>query len=97
MAENEESQEKQDPGTHDDGKWHLLSTGVFVQVLIDSGLDPAVFMRVVEDQQHDDGTFTRRMEIVSAPNGHVLETARSLDCHSVHRVIRQFIEQGLVQ
>jgi hypothetical protein len=80
-----------------DGRWYLLSLGTFIQGLIDTGQDPAVAVRVVEDDPPDEaGQFVRRLEIVQAPNGHVLDVCRRVGCVATGRVIHAMIEAGKV-
>jgi hypothetical protein len=84
--------------SYDDGRWYLLSMGAFIQVLVDTGGDPAVAMRVLENGQPDEnGDFVRRMEVVQIPNGHVLEVYRRLPCAAAERVIRERLKKGVVK
>jgi hypothetical protein len=81
-----------------DGRWYLLSLGAFIQSLVDTGQDPAVAVRVVENGPPDEaGQFVRRLEIVQAPNGHVLEVYRETGCVAAERVIHEMIRQGMVR
>lgn len=81
---------------HDDGEWTLLSLGMLIQVMVDGG-DVAAFMRVLEDRRLSEKKFSRRMEIILAPNGYVLEEAKRVGCDRVHKVIGALIEGGLVK
>ena len=82
---------------HDDGRWYLLSMGTFIQCLVDSGRDPAVAVRVLEDEPPDEnGSYVRRMEVVQIPDGHVREVYQRLPCVAAESLIREMVEQGVV-
>ena len=82
---------------YDDGNWHAVSMGVFLQLLVDAGQDPAVAFRVTGDSNLDvDGQFTRRMEIVVLPNGYVMQGIQAAGA-DVHTVLGLLIERGLVR
>jgi hypothetical protein len=90
-------QERTTQFEHDDGRWYLISMGTFIQCLVDSGRDPAIAMRVLEDEPADEnGAWVRRMEVVQIPDGHVLEVAERLDCVAAESVIREMLESGVV-
>lgn len=57
------------------GLWHATTMGVFLQLLVDSGVNEAILFRVIEkkDYPDDKGLFASRMEVVVVPDGHVLD------------------------
>ena len=81
----------------DDGKWHAVTMGVFVQLLIDAGMDPAVVFRVLSDgEPDDDGQFVRNIQVMLLPDGYIVPAIRKTGA-DVHDVLRQFIEKGLMR
>ena len=80
----------------DDGNWYAITTGTFLQLLVDTGNDPAIIFRVLEDTRVDEKSFTRRLEIVSVPNGAVVDTINGMDVKATSNVLNKFIEEGLI-
>ena len=71
---------------------------MFIQLLVDSGRDPVVIFRVVEDGELDEQkAFVRKMEIVCVPDGHVIEQIEEAGTDQVHRVLATLIEKGIVK
>lgn len=49
-----------------------------------------------EDVDHGDGTSTRYMAVMSIPNGHVVDHYNQSRPKGIHKVLKAFIEKGLV-
>jgi hypothetical protein len=82
----------------DDGEWHAATLGHFIALLVDSGSDPAVLFRVVEDGPFlDSGSHARKWELVVIPNGLVLDVMREYNVDHAHKVLKAFLENGLVK
>ena len=81
----------------DDGQWHAATLGHFIALLVDSGSDPAVLFRVVEDGPFlDSGSHARKWELIVIPNGLVLDVMREYNVDHAHKVLKAFLENGLV-
>ena len=96
-----------------DGRWVATTMGHFIQILVDSGHDPAIIFRVEEDSQFgteedgavtpDDDSFIRKMTVYSVPNGAVLAMMKELgfddddEPHAVYKLLLAFIKGGLVK
>jgi len=81
----------------DDGGWHAVTIGVFLQLLVDAGRDPAVMFRVLEDGASDErGNFTRRIDMIMLPDGYVRSGIESTGA-DVHEVLARLMEAGLVR
>jgi hypothetical protein len=87
------------PGTaYDSGEWIATTMGQFLQILVDSGEDPAVVFRVIEDTPAGNASFVRRYELLCVPNGAVVATVLQVDPKMpVNKVLLEFIRQGLVK
>ena len=84
-----------------DGRWIATTMGQFIQILVDSGNDPAIIFRVEEDRPVSDKSFVRKMTVYSVPNGAVISMCKDLhiidsDIHGVYKVLQQLIGAGLV-
>ena len=78
-----------------DGNWHAATLGEFVGLLVDLGSTAATTFRVVEDSEPDaNGKFVRTMEVVLWPDGSVGDAI--LGCHSIHKLLRAFLEAGII-
>jgi len=78
----------------DDGKYYAATLGQFVGLLVD-GRDVAVRFRVVKDGEHDaQGRFTRLVECMLIPDGHVMDTIEDND--NVHKTLLALLEAGVV-
>lgn len=85
-----------------DGRWIATTMGQFLQILIDSGNDPAVIFRVEWDRPVNDKSFIRKFTLYSVPNGSVVDMCKELhildsDHHGVYKVLHQLIKAGLVK
>ena len=79
----------------DDGLTYAMTLGEFIALIVDSGPDPMVKFRVVNDEPPDeDGKFVRHIEISLVPDGYVRE--RASDCHRVHKVLKAMLDAELV-
>jgi hypothetical protein len=79
------------------GEWIAVPIGYFVHILVDSGLDPVIMFRVTEDGPRDSkGSFVRRMEILSVPNGFVLDTARKENVNYIHEGLEKQVDRGII-
>ena len=93
--------ETREPIDFTDGRWIATTMGNFIQILIDSGNDPAIIFRVEEDRSVSDKSFIRKMTVYSVPNGAVVGTCEALDIidsdtHGVYKVLQELIAAGLV-
>jgi hypothetical protein len=78
-----------------DGDWYLVPMGVFCQILIDSGRDPAVLFSVVKDEKPDaGGHFIRDLAVRVLPDGYIGMAAKG--AKGVHKVIQQMLEKGVI-
>jgi hypothetical protein len=83
---------------YDDGQQYAATLGHFISLLVDSGPDPAVIFRVVKDGPYDEkGNFTRRIEVVLIPDGHVKEEIERRGVERIHKTLKALIEAGIVQ
>jgi hypothetical protein len=79
-----------------DGKWYATTLGDFVGLLVDSGPGDAVCFRVSQDSEPDaSGQFTRHIELVLLPNGHV--AVNLLVCQAVHKKLLALLKSGVVK
>lgn len=79
------------------GNWHAATLGEFVSLLIDSGGDPAVIFRVVEDEPSKDGAFVRHLEVMMLPQGRVKEKINQVKPESIHNTLVDLIKAGVVK
>ena len=79
------------------GSWHAMTLGQLISIMVDSGSDPAVLMRVANDEPVIDGSFIRHLEVIMIPNGRVVETINGNVTETVHKVLMKLIESGLVK
>ena len=76
-------------------QWRMDTVGDFISRLIDDG-DAAIMFRTTNKSKLDkDGFFVRTMEIVSIPQGHVIEHVKQ--CETMGHRLYRFIEEGLVK
>ncbi len=83
--------------SYDDGKRYAMTLGQFIGLLVDSGHDPAVIMRVTKDEPGRDGAFIRQIEMMLIPDGQVVETCQTVGVDGVHKVLKALIEGGVVR
>lgn len=79
------------------GNWHAMTLGQFLSIMVDSGTDPAVLMRVTNDGPVIDGSFIRHLEVIMLPNGRVVETINDNEAETIHNVLLKLIKAGLVK
>ncbi|MBC8508876.1 MAG: hypothetical protein H8D34_28810 [Chloroflexi bacterium] len=83
---------------YDDGNWYASTLGHFIGLLVDAGQDPAVCFRVIEDYEADsEGRFSRKIEMILIPNGHVGRIIVSTETKRVHKVLAKLMEKGIVE
>uniref|UniRef100_A0A6M3IQP3 Uncharacterized protein n=1 Tax=viral metagenome TaxID=1070528 RepID=A0A6M3IQP3_9ZZZZ len=82
---------------YDNGNWYAVTLGRFIGLLVDAGLDPAVCFRVIEDGEKDnEGRFSRRIEMVLVPEGHVGRTIDTMGIDHIHIILAELIAKGVV-
>lgn len=86
----------------DDGRWTASTLGFFIGLLVDTGQDPAVCFRVVEDSEPDEkGRFIRHYDLLTLPNGYVYKGISQ--CYGpqgktrIHKVLRAFLDEGVIK
>lgn len=80
-----------------DGNWHAMTLGELISIMVDSGGDPAVLMRVAKDEPSKNGAFIRHLEITMIPQGRVSEVMRRVQPASVHKVLVALMEKDIVK
>ena len=93
--------ETREPIDFTDGRWIATTMGNFIQILVDSGNDPAIIFKVEHDRPVSDKSFVRKMTVYSVPNGAVVSMCEDLhiidsDIHGVYKVLQKLISAGLV-
>ena len=78
------------------GNFHAMTLGEFISLLVDSGGDPAVLMRVVSDGPSLDGGFIRRLDVAMLPQGQVVQAIKRVQPETIHKVLMKLIEKGVV-
>ena len=81
--------------SYDDGKLYAMTMGEFVSILIDSGGDPAVLVRVVENGPAVGDQFVRDWEIAQMPRELVTQTMAKRKPDFVSKVLFEFIKAGM--
>ena len=79
------------------GNFHAMTLGEFVSLLIDSGGDPAVLMRVVSDGPSMGFGFIRRLDVAMLPQDQVARTIQEVQPETIHKVLAKLIEEGVVK
>lgn len=82
--------------TFDDGEWYAATLGHFVSLLIDSG-DVAVLYRVTNESGDDEnGRYRCTFEIVTLPDGHIVDAINEKGEIGIHKVLAALLAQGVV-
>lgn len=81
----------------DDHEWTACTLGFFVQLLIDTGHDPAVIFRTVEDFEPDEnGAFIRRLEVLMIPDGQVQRAIHATGAERIHKTLFALLREEAV-
>lgn len=82
--------------TFDDGKWYAGTLGHLVSLLVDLG-DVAAVFRVLEDGKEDEqGRFVRRWEVVTVPDGMVVDVLNETGVEGVHKTLTVMLAEGVI-
>jgi hypothetical protein len=79
------------------GKWHAMTLGEFIAIMVDSGNDPAVLIRVTKDEPSQDKSFIRHLEVMIIPQGKVIDTIQQVQPDSIHKVLVALINGGVIE
>lgn len=83
-------------GCYDDGKWHASTLGHFVGLLVDND-DQAVLFRVVHESADDArGAYICTFEVMTLPQGRVIEAINEKVPIGVHPVLSALIAEGII-
>jgi len=90
QGENPRPESELDPNA-----WKALSMGSFLAILVDGGPMDAVIFRTLGDNQFEDGSWSRQMEVVIVPNGHIMDTLKELDCTHINGALLEMMRTGM--
>lgn len=84
--------------TYDDGKWHAVTMGRLLHLLIDSGRDPACLVRVARKYPADEAkSYAQHIEVIMLPNGQVLDFVQDFDIDCVDVYLAEAINRKLIR